>query len=101
MLNFVSTTQGMQLVDQHQRHIINNNLFADTGRQELIYRGFGDLEDVVYYWKLPQRFLGDKVSSYGGNLTYTLRFLNAPGSRIGTNAEYDVELYVSCRNSKI
>ncbi|XP_060809746.1 basement membrane-specific heparan sulfate proteoglycan core protein isoform X4 [Amyelois transitella] len=46
--------------------------------------------DDAYYWSLPASFAGDKVTSYGGNLYYTL--VNIPyGYNSGNNAA-DVQL---------
>lgn len=46
----------------------------------------------MYYWVLPQRFLGDKITSYGGLLNYTLRYVPTPGGQSSRNNAPDVEL---------
>ncbi|XP_069039964.1 basement membrane-specific heparan sulfate proteoglycan core protein isoform X5 [Lepisosteus oculatus] len=46
---------------------------------ELAYRSFANIPSDIYYWVLPGRFRGDKVTSYGGELRYTIRY--EPGQR--------------------
>jgi hypothetical protein len=46
----------------------------------------------VYYWLLPPQFLGDKVTSYGGHLNYTVRYVPTPGGQSSRNNAPDVEL---------
>lgn len=46
----------------------------------------------VYYWQLPPRFLGDKITSYGGSLSFTLRHVPVPGGQSSKNSAPDVEL---------
>lgn len=46
----------------------------------------------VYYWLLPTQFLGDKITSYGGVLNYTIRYVPAPGGQSSRNSAPDVEL---------
>ncbi|XP_047579738.1 basement membrane-specific heparan sulfate proteoglycan core protein isoform X13 [Lutra lutra] len=40
----------------------------------LSYEGFSLLPGSLYYWQLPQAFLGNKVAAYGGKLRYTLSY---------------------------
>lgn len=37
------------------------------------------------YWSLPEKFLGDKVTSYGGYLNYTIRYVPQPGGLMSRN----------------
>jgi len=46
----------------------------------------------VYYWLLPPQFLGDKVTSYGGYLNYTVRYVPTPGGQSSRNNAPDVQL---------
>uniref|UniRef100_A0A8D2Q521 Heparan sulfate proteoglycan 2 n=1 Tax=Varanus komodoensis TaxID=61221 RepID=A0A8D2Q521_VARKO len=46
---------------------------------ELSFSSFHVLPRDVYYWVLPQRFRGDKVTSYGGELRYTVTHDTFPG----------------------
>ncbi|XP_045130066.1 basement membrane-specific heparan sulfate proteoglycan core protein-like isoform X13 [Portunus trituberculatus] len=90
---FTNDRQGFEIVDEYLQNFVRDDLFVDSNRQELVFRDFSRYGQKVYYWKLPQRFLGDKVTSYGGNLTYTLRFVPAPGGQSSINSAYDVEIF--------
>uniref|UniRef100_A0A674AKG9 Heparan sulfate proteoglycan 2 n=1 Tax=Salmo trutta TaxID=8032 RepID=A0A674AKG9_SALTR len=47
---------------------------AQRGSSEVVYRSFSDIPKDVYYWVLPDSFRGDKVTAYGGELCYTVRY---------------------------
>uniref|UniRef100_A0A8C3T706 Heparan sulfate proteoglycan 2 n=1 Tax=Chelydra serpentina TaxID=8475 RepID=A0A8C3T706_CHESE len=47
---------------------------------ELAFSAFHALPRDVYYWVLPDRFKGDKVTSYGGELHYTVMYSAAHGA---------------------
>ncbi|XP_023812632.1 basement membrane-specific heparan sulfate proteoglycan core protein isoform X12 [Oryzias latipes] len=47
---------------------------SQRGPSEIVYRFFTSLPDDIYYWNLPESFRGDKVTAYGGELHYTVRF---------------------------
>uniref|UniRef100_A0A914YQA6 Basement membrane-specific heparan sulfate proteoglycan core protein n=1 Tax=Panagrolaimus superbus TaxID=310955 RepID=A0A914YQA6_9BILA len=55
------------------------NSFTPQTRPEIYSQAinFGAFEEArgqTLYWKLPQKFLGDKITAYGGKLSYTLRY---------------------------
>ncbi|XP_069802948.1 basement membrane-specific heparan sulfate proteoglycan core protein isoform X4 [Dendropsophus ebraccatus] len=52
-----------------------------TGPSELTFSGFSNIPPDVYYWVLPERFKGDKVTSYGGELRYTITYVPSVGAR--------------------
>ncbi|XP_054857961.1 basement membrane-specific heparan sulfate proteoglycan core protein isoform X3 [Eublepharis macularius] len=52
------------------------------GLSELTFSAFHSLPRDVYYWVLPERFKGDKVTSYGGELHYTILHTAAPGAAL-------------------
>ena len=72
---------------------------------------FQQLGDEVLYWQLPPEFLGNKVimiysilfrsnttfqlSSYGGYLEFTLRYVPKPGENEPSDGEALVEIFVS------
>uniref|UniRef100_H2MMH3 Heparan sulfate proteoglycan 2 n=1 Tax=Oryzias latipes TaxID=8090 RepID=H2MMH3_ORYLA len=75
--------------DQQVRGGVNGQLFSlsnrantntisegisQRGPSEIVYRFFTSLPDDIYYWNLPESFRGDKVTAYGGELHYTVRF---------------------------
>ncbi|XP_075629463.1 basement membrane-specific heparan sulfate proteoglycan core protein isoform X8 [Balearica regulorum gibbericeps] len=49
--------------------------------RELLFDTFQDLTRDVYYWVLPAPFTGDKVTSYGGELRYTVTHRAPAGAR--------------------
>ncbi|XP_077167850.1 basement membrane-specific heparan sulfate proteoglycan core protein isoform X5 [Paroedura picta] len=53
-----------------------------TGLSELTFSSFHALPRDVYYWVLPERFKGDKVTSYGGELHYTILHTAFPGASL-------------------
>ncbi|KAM8796373.1 basement membrane-specific heparan sulfate proteoglycan core protein [Eudromia elegans] len=52
-----------------------------TGATEVAFADFAALPRDVYYWVLPPRFTGDKVTSYGGELRYTVSHAAVAGAR--------------------
>ncbi|KAL8198220.1 UNVERIFIED_CONTAM: Basement membrane-specific heparan sulfate proteoglycan core protein, partial [Gekko kuhli] len=52
------------------------------GLSELTFSSFHALPREVYYWVLPERFRGDKVTSYGGELHYTIHHTASPGASL-------------------
>ncbi len=38
--------------------------------------------DTVYYWLLPERFLGNRAESYGGNMTLVVGSSSGSGRRM-------------------
>ncbi|XP_042264754.1 basement membrane-specific heparan sulfate proteoglycan core protein isoform X13 [Thunnus maccoyii] len=47
---------------------------SQRGSSEVVYRSFSSVPNDIYYWVLPESFRGDKVTAYGGELRYTVRF---------------------------
>ncbi|CAN9515659.1 unnamed protein product [Ophioblennius macclurei] len=47
---------------------------SQKGSSEVAYRSFSSVPNDIYYWVLPENFRGDKVTAYGGELRYTVRF---------------------------
>ncbi|XP_076022702.1 basement membrane-specific heparan sulfate proteoglycan core protein isoform X2 [Genypterus blacodes] len=47
---------------------------SQRGSAEVTYRSFTSVPNDVYFWVLPESFRGDKVTAYGGELRYTVRF---------------------------
>ena len=73
--SFTRDRQGFSLVDLAQiQEPITDGFTINNNVRELIYRRFNTLQQQVYYWSLPQRFLGDKVTSYGGNLRFVISY---------------------------
>lgn len=49
-------------------------------------------DSTVYYWRLPSLFTGNRVTSYGGHLNYTIRFVPTPGGFMSRNTAPDVAI---------
>ncbi|XP_066903525.1 basement membrane-specific heparan sulfate proteoglycan core protein isoform X5 [Halyomorpha halys] len=62
------------------------------GSYELSYDQF---QPRVYYWILPNKFLGDQVLSYGGFLEYKFRYVPTPGGQSSRNNAADIKLSTS------
>ncbi|EMP24866.1 Basement membrane-specific heparan sulfate proteoglycan core protein, partial [Chelonia mydas] len=79
--------EQVRAMDGEQEHFSLANL-ANTrtvsegirfpSHAELAFSAFHSLPRDVYYWVLPDRFKGDKVTSYGGELHYTVTHSAAP-----------------------
>nr|CAD7589934.1 unnamed protein product [Timema genevievae] len=90
---FTRNTQGFKLVETLNRdEPITDNIHVDSTTRELVFQDFSRRTPDVYYWQLPTQFLGDKVTSYGGNLNYTVRYVPTPGGQSSRNSAPDVEL---------
>ncbi|XP_078144123.1 basement membrane-specific heparan sulfate proteoglycan core protein [Centroberyx gerrardi] len=47
---------------------------SQRGPSEVVYRSFSSVPKDIYYWVLPESFRGDKVTAYGGELRYSVRY---------------------------
>ncbi|XP_063241894.1 basement membrane-specific heparan sulfate proteoglycan core protein isoform X7 [Bacillus rossius redtenbacheri] len=89
---FTRNTQDFKLVGTSSRlEPITDGIHVDLASRELVFQDFSRRPDV-YYWQLPLQFLGDKLTSYGGQLKYTLRYVPVPGGQSSRNSAPDVEL---------
>ncbi|XP_048238836.1 basement membrane-specific heparan sulfate proteoglycan core protein-like isoform X2 [Haliotis rufescens] len=73
-VSFTQDRMGVSLTDMMRKEKIEQGFTVNRNSRELTYRGFNNLRENIYYWSLPQRFLGDKVTAYGGYLRFTLRY---------------------------
>ena len=85
-LSFNSSPEGVFLTDMNQKIKITDSLSVNR-RRELVFRGFDRQDkDGIYFWSLTEEFLGDKVSSYGGYLRFTLNHkAGRDNSQLGMN----------------
>ncbi len=78
---FIDDSLGFSLTDILFEAEINN-LQIDRNERELYYVNIDQLApEKKYFWRLPAQFIGNKLSSYGGYLTFTLsqnRISSAP-----------------------
>lgn len=65
------------------------SLDIGTADSEVSIRPSGS-DTAVYFWRLPSRFAGNKITAYGGFLNYTLRFNPTPGGGLSRNNAPDV-----------
>lgn len=90
---FARSTNEFKLVEsQRKNEPIDDGIRLNVENREIVYDEFSRRRPDVYYWSLPARYLGDKVTSYGGNLKYTLRYVPAPGGLSSRNTAPDVEI---------
>ncbi|XP_078697742.1 basement membrane-specific heparan sulfate proteoglycan core protein-like isoform X15 [Branchiostoma floridae x Branchiostoma belcheri] len=75
-----ASTQDFQLMNKDQTRIVDQGLTVNPVTRSLVYRQFPQLPQDIYYWLLPESFLGNKLTSYGGVLRYTLSYQPAPGA---------------------
>ncbi|XP_053982835.1 basement membrane-specific heparan sulfate proteoglycan core protein-like isoform X1 [Hylaeus volcanicus] len=77
---------------------ITEGIRLDTVSREIVFSNFPNRgNNDVYYWQLPSIFLGNRITSYGGDLKYTVRYVPAPGGQSSRNNAADVEL-ISANN---
>ncbi|PNJ27285.1 HSPG2 isoform 4 [Pongo abelii] len=67
------------LTNAASTHTTNEGIFSPTPG-ELGFSSFHRLLSGPYFWSLPSHFLGDKVTSYGGELRFTVTQRSQPGS---------------------
>ncbi|XP_030745032.1 basement membrane-specific heparan sulfate proteoglycan core protein isoform X3 [Sitophilus oryzae] len=85
-----NTVADFKLTDINKLKDITEGITLNRNTQEISYASFSQPD--VYYWSLPSKYLGDKVTSYGGYLTYTIRNTPVPGGASSRNNAPDVEL---------
>ncbi|KAL3861185.1 hypothetical protein ACJMK2_007245 [Sinanodonta woodiana] len=71
---FTRDDQGITLTDMMGKAVEVQRFTIDRQNLELVFSDFPSLPRDTYFWSLPARFLGDKVSAYGGSLRFELRF---------------------------
>lgn len=68
-LVFNGHSDGVTLTDVEQRPVSEQFNYDTYG-----FLTNTETDSQTRYWKLPQRFLGDKISAYGGELSVQLQF---------------------------
>ncbi|XP_023290722.1 basement membrane-specific heparan sulfate proteoglycan core protein [Orussus abietinus] len=93
-VSFINSIRDFSLVESSSdSEPIVHGIHLDTVGREIVYNDFPNRgKNDVYYWQLPSIFLGDHISSYGGNLKYTVRYVPSPGGQSSRNNAPDVEL---------
>ncbi|XP_076269824.1 terribly reduced optic lobes isoform X47 [Rhynchophorus ferrugineus] len=88
--SFSRVVNDFKLTDINKKQYISQGIGFNENTRELYYSVFNQPE--AYYWSLPGIYLGDKVTSYGGYLTYTIRNVPVPGGASSRNNAPDVEI---------
>ncbi|XP_014607947.1 PREDICTED: basement membrane-specific heparan sulfate proteoglycan core protein isoform X7 [Polistes canadensis] len=101
-VSFTNSIRGFSLIESKTTDVpIVNGIRLDTISREIVYSDFHNRgSNDVYYWQLPNIFLGDQITSYGGNLKYTVRYVPSPGGQSSKNNAADVEL-ISANDIKL
>nr|XP_020441243.1 basement membrane-specific heparan sulfate proteoglycan core protein isoform X3 [Monopterus albus] len=82
--------QLFSLSNRANTNTISEDIFQ-RGSSEVVYTSFYRVPSDIYYWVLPESFNGDKVTAYGGELRYTVRF-EPPHRSLTTRGQPDVVL---------
>ncbi|KAK3801367.1 hypothetical protein RRG08_059069 [Elysia crispata] len=70
--------EGLTLTDKNRQQTIDRGFRVDSSINEISFDNFRRIDPSVTFWSLPSQFLGDKVTAYGGNLRFTIRYV--PGA---------------------
>ncbi|KAF5283747.1 hypothetical protein FQR65_LT02641 [Abscondita terminalis] len=90
---FTSSRHDVKLVESQRKQVpIEDGIRLDQNSSEIVYSNFNSQSQDVLYWSLPSRYLGDKVTAYGGYLRYSIRYVPMPGGQSSRNTAPDVEL---------
>ncbi|XP_053096923.1 basement membrane-specific heparan sulfate proteoglycan core protein isoform X14 [Pangasianodon hypophthalmus] len=65
--------QLFSLANEGNTRTISDGI-TQRGGAEVVYRSFTSIPNDIYYWVLPESFRGDKVTAYGGELRYKVRY---------------------------
>uniref|UniRef100_A0A0A9YRP0 Basement membrane-specific heparan sulfate proteoglycan core protein n=1 Tax=Lygus hesperus TaxID=30085 RepID=A0A0A9YRP0_LYGHE len=84
-----NSAQGFTLVKKTDDQFEKIEPIVDASSRELYFDNF---DTEVYYWAVSPAYLFDKVTSYGGNLTYSIRYTPSPGGMSSKNSAADVEI---------
>ncbi|XP_045541991.1 basement membrane-specific heparan sulfate proteoglycan core protein isoform X1 [Papilio machaon] len=93
--NVVNQVKVYSSVPSSSAGAIRYNAPVETKLQPTLLRGEVNLPSVdrsrpaIYYWSLPSSYAGDKVTSYGGYLNYTINNVSPYGTR---NNAADIQL---------
>ncbi|XP_070527632.1 basement membrane-specific heparan sulfate proteoglycan core protein isoform X2 [Cardiocondyla obscurior] len=71
---------GFTLTDSTRRDVIDDGFELNVAMNEIGYR-YPDSRSHRLFWSLPSVFTGNKVKSYGGNLTLTQHITAYPGAQ--------------------
>ncbi|XP_049279689.1 basement membrane-specific heparan sulfate proteoglycan core protein isoform X5 [Anopheles funestus] len=91
--SFADGRSGFSLISDYNKPSVIA-LALPISNREIVYRSFGASDDT-FYWRLPTQFLGNKLTSFGGSLNYTLRYTPHSSGGVSRNNSPDVVLHSS------
>lgn len=94
-VSFTNSIRDFTLIEAEDQEAlpIIKDIRLDSVSREIIFSDFPNRAyNHVYYWQLPSIFLGDQITSYGGYLRYTVRYVPSPGGLSSRNNAADVEI---------
>ncbi|XP_076325413.1 terribly reduced optic lobes isoform X10 [Tachypleus tridentatus] len=89
-VSFTNTPEDVELT-KLEEDVTFNNFYVDRQNRELVYQTVDNLQGQTLYWQLPSKFLGDKVTSYGGHINFTIKY--EPGGLNTPNTDPDMALF--------
>uniref|UniRef100_A0A182NMM6 Terribly reduced optic lobes n=1 Tax=Anopheles dirus TaxID=7168 RepID=A0A182NMM6_9DIPT len=89
--SFADGRSGFSLISDYTNPSVVAKALPASNR-EIVYRNFG-ASDETFYWRLPTQFLGNKLTSFGGHLNYTLRYTPHSSGGVSRNNSPDVVLH--------
>ncbi|XP_063983584.1 basement membrane-specific heparan sulfate proteoglycan core protein-like isoform X16 [Diachasmimorpha longicaudata] len=72
---------GFTLTDASRKDVIDDAFEIDVAMNEIGYHYNPSTKNRRLFWSLPSTFTGNKIKSYGGNLTLTQRFKAEEGAK--------------------
>ncbi|KXJ22544.1 Basement membrane-specific heparan sulfate proteoglycan core protein [Exaiptasia diaphana] len=81
---------AVRLGDRLGLTVINTGILLVNEPPHYVYNRFDRLPRKTFYWYLPEQFLGDKISAYGGYLKFVLSHDMLLGGQV--TSESDVEI---------
>lgn len=85
---FSPSRQDFSIITNYEKpNVVPISIRASNA--EVSFQGSSS-DSNVYYWKLPSSFAGNKLTSYGGSLNYTIRYTPFPGGVMSRNNAPDV-----------
>ncbi|XP_060586623.1 basement membrane-specific heparan sulfate proteoglycan core protein-like isoform X4 [Ruditapes philippinarum] len=85
-------THNFVLMNRRMNNIISDGFVVDANRNQVTFNNFEGVqqERESLFFQLPAKFRGDRVTSYGGYLRFTLEFSARPEGR--TYRDVDLEI---------
>lgn len=72
LIKLTSIGNSLKITDFDEALNIRQGFYANT--KELVLTGVDKLAQVPMYWSMPRKFLGNKITSYGGYISYVVSY---------------------------